>query len=75
MMRVTPTAHGKQLLELGSTVDQVVHDHAQEGTTRPLVHELRNSLQTAALALTALEAGKLAMSGATRGAFMRMGRI
>lgn len=122
---VTATAHGKQLLELGYTVDQVVHDYgdlcqaitglaverdapfsvdefrtlnrcldnaiadavtefsAQRDVTVGLrytaeanqrlgflVHELRNSLQTATLALTALETGQLPVAGAT-GAVLR----
>jgi signal transduction histidine kinase len=121
----TATAHGKQLLELGYTVDQVVHDYgdlcqaitdlaverdapfsveefrtlnrcldnaiadavtefsAQRDATLSrrstaeanqrlgfLVHELRNSLQTATLALTALETGLLPIAGAT-GAVLR----
>ena len=119
-MGVTATAHGKQLLELGYTVDQVVHDygdlcqaitdlaverdapfsveefrtlnrcldnaiadavtefsaqrdvtvsrrHCAEANERlgSFVHELRNSLQTATLALTALETGQLPIAGAT----------
>lgn len=122
---VTATAHGKELLELGYTVDQVVHDYgdlcqaitdlaverdapfsveefrtlnrcldnaiadavtefsAQRDVTESrrysaeanerlgfLVHELRNSLQTATLALTALETGRLPLVGAT-GAVLR----
>jgi signal transduction histidine kinase len=122
---VTATAHGKQLLELGYTVDQVVHDYGDlcqaitdiaverdapfsveefrtlnrcldnaiadavtefsaqrdvkvsrrysaEANERLgfLVHELRNSLQTASLALTALETGQLPVAGAT-GAVLR----
>lgn len=117
---VSATAHGKQLLELGYTVDQVVHDYgdlcqaitdlaverdapfsveefrtlnrcldnaiadavtefsAQRDATVSrrysveanerlgfLVHELRNSLQTASLALAALETGQLPIAGAT----------
>lgn len=122
----TATAHGKQLLELRYTVDQVVHDYgdlcqaitdlaverdapfsvdefrtlnrcldnaiadavtafsAQRDATVLrrytaeanerlgfLVHELRNSLQTATLALAALEAGQLPISGATGGVLRR----
>jgi signal transduction histidine kinase len=125
-MGATATAHGKQLLELGYTVDQVVHDygdlcqaitglaverdapftveefktlnrcldnaiadavtefsaqrdvsesrrHSAEANERLgfLVHELRNSLQTAALALTALETGHLPVGGATGGVLRR----
>jgi signal transduction histidine kinase len=117
---VTATAHGKQLLALGYTVDQVVHDYGDlcqaitdlalerdapfgvdefrtlnrcldnaiadavtefsaqrdlmvsrrysaEANQRIgfLVHELRNSLQTATLALAALETGQLPVAGAT----------
>jgi signal transduction histidine kinase len=117
---ITATAHGKQLLELGYTVDQVVHDYgdlcqaitglAEErdapfsiGEFRTLnrcldnaiaeavtefssqrdvaasrrytaeanerlgflLHELRNSLHTAKLALTALQSGQLPVAGAT----------
>lgn len=117
---LTATAHGKQLLELGYTVDQVVHDYgdlcqaitdlaverdapfsvdefrtlnrcldnaiadavkefsAQRDATvfrrytaeanerlGLLVHELRNSLHTAILAVTALETGSLPIQGAT----------
>jgi signal transduction histidine kinase len=123
---VTATAHGKQLLELGYTVDQVVHDYgdlcqaiadlaverdapfsvhefrtlnrcldnaiadavtefsAQRDLTVSrrytaeanerlgfLVHELRNSLHTATLALTALETGQLPIAGATGGVLRR----
>jgi len=122
---VTATAHGRQLLELGYTVDQVVHDYgdlcqaitdlaverdapfsveefrtlnrcldnaiadavtefsAQRDATVYrrqwaeanerlgfLVHELRNALQTASLALAALETGQLPITGAT-GAVLR----
>lgn len=125
-MGVTATAHGKQLLELGYTVDQVVHDYGdlcqaitdlaverdapfsvdefrtlnrcldnaiadavtEFSTQRDVVvsrrfsaeanerlgffvHELRNSLQTATLALTALETGQLPMTGATGGVLRR----
>lgn len=125
-MGVTATAHGKQLLELGYTVDQVVHDygdlcqvitglaverdapfsvdefrtlnrcldnaiadavtefsaqrdvtvsrrHSAEANERLgfFVHELRNSLQTATLALTALETGQLPIAGATGGVLRR----
>ncbi|QNK71982.1 HAMP domain-containing histidine kinase [Variovorax sp. PAMC28562] len=117
---VTATAHGKELLGLGYTVDQVVHDYgdlcqaitdlafeqdapfavvefrtlnrcldnaiadavtefsfqrdAQISTHQTaaekqrlgfLVHELRNSLGTATLAVRALELGNLAIGGAT----------
>lgn len=117
---VSATAHGKQLLELGYTVDQVVHDygdlcqaitglaeerdapfaigefktlnrcldnaiaeavtefsaqrdvvsstrHTAEANERLgfLLHELRNSLGTASLALAALETGHLPLGGAT----------
>ena len=117
---VSATAHGKQLLELGYTVDQVVHDYGDlcqaitslaeqreapfsigefktlnrcldnaiaeavtefssqrdAATSRRytaeanerlgfLLHELRNSLLTAKLALTALETGQLPVAGAT----------
>ena len=117
---VTATAHGKQLLELGYTLDQVVHDYGDlsqaitglaENRDAPfsigefntlnrcldnaiaeavtefsaqrdaatsrrftaetnerlgfLLHELRNSLLTAKLALTALETGQLPVGGAT----------
>lgn len=123
---VTATAHGKQLLELGYTVDQVVHDYGdlcqaitdlaverdapfsvdefrtlnrcldnaiaeavtEFSTQRDvtvsrrfsaeanerlgfLVHELRNSLQSATLALTALETGQLPITGATGGVLKR----
>lgn len=122
---LSATAHGRQLLELGYTVDQVVHDYgdlcqaitdlaverdapfsveefrtlnrcldnaiadavtefsAQRDVSESrrysaeanerlgfLVHELRNSLQTASLALTALESGQLPIAGAT-GAVLR----
>ncbi|MBK6006897.1 HAMP domain-containing histidine kinase [Ramlibacter ginsenosidimutans] len=117
---ISATAHGRQLLELGYTLDQVVHDYgdlcqaitdlaverdapfsvdefrtlnrcldnaiadavtefsAQRDLTMArqfsaqarerlgfLVHELRNSLHTASLALTALETGQLPIAGAT----------
>lgn len=117
---LTATAHGRQLLELGYTVNQVVHDygdlcqaitdlaverdapfsveefrtlnrcldnaiagavtefsaqrdlsvsrrHSAEANERLgfFVHELRNSLNTASLAVAALEAGQLSISGAT----------
>lgn len=123
---VSATAHGKQLLDLGYTVDQVVHDygdlcqaitslaverdapfdvkefrtlnrcldnaiadavtefsaqrdvsvsrrHFAEANERLgfFVHELRNSLQTATLALTALETGQLPIAGATGGVLKR----
>lgn len=119
-MGLTATAHGKQLLEFGFSVDQVVHDygdlcqaitdlafeqnapfgidefrtlnrcldnaiadavtefsfqrdallvrqHNAESNERMgfLIHELRNSLSTAALALSALELGGLPVAGAT----------
>jgi signal transduction histidine kinase len=119
-MGVSAAAHGKKLLELGFTVDQVVHDYgdlcqaitdlaverdapfevdefrtlnrcldnaiadavaefsavrdaamasrqAAEVNERVgfLVHELRNSIGTAKLAVGALELGSLPMSGAT----------
>jgi hypothetical protein len=124
-MGVSATAHGKQLLELGYSVDEVVHGYgdlcqaisdmaverdaafpvdefrtlnrcldnaiadavtefssqrdvatarryAEEAIERQgfLLHELRNSLHTASLALTALETGKLPIAGAT-GAVLR----
>ena len=117
---ITATAHGKELLQLGYTVDQVVHDYgdlcqsitdlayerdapfaidefrtlnrcldnaiadavtafsAQRDSTIAqaqktdaaqrvgfLVHELRNGLATAMLAVSALELGKMSVSGAT----------
>jgi signal transduction histidine kinase len=117
---LTATAHGKQLLQLGYSVDQVVHDygdlcqaitdlaverdapfsvdqfrtlnrcldnaiadavtefvvrreaivavqHSTDVTQKLgfLAHELRNSLQTATMAFTALESGKLAIAGST----------
>jgi signal transduction histidine kinase len=119
-MGVTAAAHGKQLLELGFSVDQVVHDYgdlcqaitdlaverdapfnvdefrtlnrcldnaiadavtefslqrdaniarqqsAQENERLGfLVHELRNSVGTATLAVRALELGNLPIAGAT----------
>ena len=119
-MGVSATAHGKQLLELGFTVDQVVHDygdlcqaitdlaverdapfgvmefrtlnrcldnaiadavtefsyqrdamlelnreHAVEERIGFLAHELRNSLSSATLAFTALEAGAIPVGGST----------
>ncbi len=119
-MGVTATAHGKQLLEFGFSVDQVVHDYGDlcqaitdlafekdapfgidefrtlnrcldnaiadavtefsfqreasmarqrdaENNERMgfLIHELRNSLSTAVLALSALELGGLPVAGAT----------
>jgi hypothetical protein len=125
-MGVTATAHGKQLLELGYTVDQVVHDYGDlcqaitdlaverhapfsvdefrtlnrcldnaiaeavtefsaqsdvaasrrfslESNQRVgfLLHELRNSLLAAKLALTALESGQLPLAGATGGVLRR----
>jgi signal transduction histidine kinase len=123
---VSAAAHGRVLLDLGFTVDQVVHDYgdlcqaitdlaverdapfsvdqfrtlnrcldvaiadAVAGFSRQrddaiafqssvdenqrlgfLVHELRNYLQTATLAFTALEAGKLAIGGSTAGLVKR----
>ena len=117
---VSATAHGKQLLKLGYTVNQLVHDYgdlcqaitdlaveldtpfsvdqfrtlnrcldnaiadavtsfsAQRDVTLSqrrsadenerlgvLVHELRNSLQTALLGFTALESGTVPISGST----------
>ena len=117
---ISAAAHGKQLLALGYTVDQVVHDYgdlcqaitdlaverdapfavdqfrtlnrcldnaiadavtafslqrdaaavltqAEESNARLglLVHELRNSLHSATLALTALESGTLPVGGST----------
>jgi signal transduction histidine kinase len=117
---VTATAHGKQLLQLGYSVNQVVHDygdlcqaitdlaverdapfavdefrtlnrcldnaiadavsefvvqrdatvaieHTNDVTQKLgfLAHELRNSLQTATMAFTALESGKLSIAGST----------
>ena len=119
-MGVSATAHGRQLLQLGYSVDQVVHDygdlcqaitdlaverdapfsvdqfrtlnrcldnaiadavtsfvvqrdetvamqHSADVTEKLgfLAHELRNSLQTATMAFTALESGKLAIAGST----------
>jgi signal transduction histidine kinase len=123
---VSATAHGRQLLELGYTVDQVVHDYgdicqavtglAAErkvpftidefrtlnrcldnaiadavtafsaghdiGLARnqsaqanervgSMVHELRNSVHTATLAVRALESGSLPLQGATGGVLKR----
>jgi signal transduction histidine kinase len=117
---LSATAHGRQLLELGYTVNQVVHDygdlcqaitdlaverdapfnvdefrtlnrcldnaiadavtefsaqrdltiarrHSAEANERLgfFVHELRNSLNTATLAIAALETGQLPLAGAT----------
>ena len=117
---MTATAHGKQLLQLGYSVNQVVHDygdlcqaitdlaverdapfsvdqfrtlnrcldnaiadavtefvvqrdvtaaiqHSADLTEKLgfLAHELRNSLQTATMAFTALESGKLSIAGST----------
>jgi signal transduction histidine kinase len=117
---VSATAHGQQLMELGYTVDQVVHDYGDlcqaitslaverdapfsvdqfrtlnrcldnaiaDAVTEfsaqrdlsisrrqasgenerlgMLVHELRNSLQTAVMAFTALESGAVPILGAT----------
>ena len=125
-MGVTAAAHGKQLLELGFSVDQVVHDYGdlcqaitdlaverdapfsvdefrtlnrcldnaiadavtefsiQRDATMArqqsaqsnerlgfLLHELRNSVGTATLAVKALEMGNLPMSGATGGVLKR----
>ena len=125
-MGVTATAHGKQLMELGFSVDQVVHDYgdlcqsitdlaverdapfrvdqfrtlnrcldnviadavtefsAQRDTTvarrhsdevnerlRFLVQELSTSVETATLAVNALETGNLPISGATGGVLKR----
>lgn len=119
-MGVTATAHGKELLKLGYTVDQVVHDYGDlcqaitdmaferdapfavaefrtlnrcldnaiadavtefsyqrdtqiarqqslDASERLgfLVHELRNSLGTATLAIHALELGNMTVGGAT----------
>jgi hypothetical protein len=119
---LTATAHGRELLRLGYTVDQVVHDYGDlcqavtdlaverdapfsideyrtlnrcldnaiadavtafsalheskvvqqktvELTARlgALVHELGNSLNSAALAIGAMESGRLGISGATGG--------
>jgi signal transduction histidine kinase len=123
---VSAAAHGKVLLDLGFTVDQVVHDYgdlcqavtdlavernapfsidqfrtlnrcldnaiadAVSGFAQQrdeaislqssveenrrlgfLVHELRNYLQTATLAFSALEAGKLSIGGSTSGLVKR----
>ena len=120
VMGTSATAHGKMLLELGYTVDQVVHDYGdlcqaitdlaferdapfsidefrtlnkcldnaiadavtefsivrdaslldqQSSKTNErigfLMHELRNSLASASLAVTAMESGNLTISGAT----------
>jgi signal transduction histidine kinase len=117
---VAATAHGHELMDLGYTVDQVVHDygdlcqaitdlaverdapfavnqfrtlnrcldnaiadavtefsaHREVSISRlqsdgenerlgVLVHELRNSLQTAMMAFTALESGKVPIGGST----------
>lgn len=125
-MGVSATAHGKQLLELGFSVDQVVHDYGDlcqaitdlaverdapfginefrtlnrcldnaiaDAVTEFsfqrdasiarkqhddvnervgfLVHELRNSLSAAALAVAALELGNLSLTGATGGVLKR----
>jgi len=119
-MGVSATAHGRQLLALGYSVDQVVHDYGdlcqaitdlayqrdapfavdefrtlnrcldnaiavavtefsfQRDTTRSrehdaqttqrigfLVHELRNALGTATMAVSALDLGNMTLSGAT----------
>lgn len=125
-MTVSATAHGKQLLELGFSVDQVVHDYGdlcqsitdlaverdapfgvdefrtlnrcldnaiadavtefsvqrdaslarrQELILNErmgfLAHELRNSVMAATLAVAALEAAQLPVSGATGGVLKR----
>lgn len=125
-MGVSAAAHGKQLLALGFTVDQVVHDYgdlcqaitdlaverdapfavdefrtlnrcldnaiadavtafssqrdaaaarsqAEQSNERIglLVHELRNSLNSASLAVAALESGKLPIGGSTGGVLKR----
>ncbi|MDB5947236.1 MAG: histidine kinase, partial [Ramlibacter sp.] len=121
-MGVSAALHGKELLALGFTVDQVVHDYGDlcqaitdlaverdapfavnefrtlnrcldnaiadavaefslERDARQtadfnqrigsLVHELRNSLGTAVLAVSALETGNLPISGATGGVLKR----
>ena len=117
---ISATAHGRQLLQLGYSVNQVVHDYgdlcqaitdlaverdapfsvdqfrtlnrcldnaiadavtefvSQRDATAAvqhtadvtqklgfLAHELRNSLQTATMAFTALESGKLSIAGST----------
>jgi len=117
---VSASAHGKQLLQLGYSVDQVVHDygdlcqaitdlaverdapfsvnqfrtlnrcldnaiadavtafvgerdadiatHHSANVTEALgvlAHELRNSLQTATMAFTAIESGRLSIAGST----------
>ena len=124
---VSATAHGRQLLQLGYTVDQVVHDYGdlcqaitdlaferdapfavaefrtlnrcldnaiadavtefsflrdvrlsdekdagEKQRMGFLVHELRNALGTATLAVQALETGNLTMRGAT-GAVLKRG--
>ena len=119
---VSAMAHGRKLLDLGYTIDQVVHDYgdlcqaitdlaverdapfgidefrtlnrcldnaiadattgfsAQRDAARDaaanqrtgfLVHELRNALNTAVLAASALEHGNLPLSGATGGVLKR----
>lgn len=125
-MGVSAVAHGRELLELGYTIDQVVHDYGdlcqaitdlaverdapfgvQEFRTLnrcldnaiagavtefsalrdasnaqrqsdafnermgSLVHELRNALSTASLAVAALEQSQLPVSGATGGVLKR----
>jgi signal transduction histidine kinase len=125
-MGVTAAAHGKELLSLGYSVDQVVHDYGDlcqaitdlaveraapfsidefrtlnrcldnaiadavtsfsaerdigiavkqsaESNQRlaSLVHELRNAIETATLALAAVESGNLPISGATGGVLKR----
>jgi signal transduction histidine kinase len=128
-MAISAAAHGRQLLALGYSVDQVVHDygdlcqaitdlaverdapfavdqfrtlnrcldnaiadavtafslqrdaavvlnHAEASNARVglLVHELRNSLHSSTLALTALEAGSLPVGGST-GAVLKRGLL
>lgn len=119
---VSAMAHGRMLLDLGYTIDQVVHDYgdlcqaitdmaverdapfgvdefrtlnrcldnaiadattgfsSQRDAERDaaanqrfgfLVHELRNALNTAVLAVSALEHGNLPLSGATGGVLKR----
>jgi signal transduction histidine kinase len=125
-MGVSATAHGRELLQLGFSIDQVVHHYGdlcqaitdlaverdapfgvqefrtlnrcldnaiagavsefsdQRDTTRTqtqaavfnerlgsLVHELRNALLTASLAMAALEQSALPVSGATGGVLKR----
>lgn len=123
---ISATAHGRQLLELGYTVDQVVHDYGDicqaitglaaerhepftpeefrtlnrcldnaiadavtefsahhelvmlrgwtaEANERvgSMVHELRNAVHTASLAVRAMESGSLPVQGATGGVLKR----